>query len=276
MTTPSAPPRPDAAPSEGAPSNLGRFLWHECLTSDIDAAHAFYAAVLGWGAQEFEGGETRYLMGTVEGVPTVGFMELPAGVRAAGGSPHWLTYIGTPDVDRTAREIESAGGSVHVRPRDIPGVGRFAVLTDPQGAYFAIHTPSQPVPESVGMAPVGDASWHELSTSDPKAAYDFYLEQFAWEPAGDMDMGNDGIYRMFGKNGLPLGGIFTPPQEGIPPNWLPYFRVRDLTKAVDAINKNGGSIVLDPMEVPGGDTIAVGTDPQGAAFAVHQTTVPQE
>jgi hypothetical protein len=75
---------------------------------------------------------------------------------------------------------------------------------------------------------------------------------------------------MFGWGGKSMGGVYTAPKEmGAPPNWLGYVFVPDTDKAVDKLKSTGGQLVNGPMEVPGGDLIAVGIDPQGAAFAVH-------
>ena len=86
----------------------------------------------------------------------------------------WFTYIGTPDVDATARQVQQLGGKVHRQPADIPTVGRFAMVADPQGAVFAIFTPSTPAPPDTDRRPdVGDFSWQELLTTDWQAAWDF-------------------------------------------------------------------------------------------------------
>jgi predicted enzyme related to lactoylglutathione lyase len=85
-----------------------------------------------------------------------------------------------------------------------------------------------------------------------------------------MDMGPEmGTYQMFGRGGgIPNGGIMKP-QPGAPAAWMPYALVKDAKAAAAAATANGGQIVNGPMEVPGGDWIAVGIDPQGAMFAVH-------
>jgi predicted enzyme related to lactoylglutathione lyase len=241
------------------------------MATDTAAAQAFYSAVLGWGTQRMEG-PMDYTMATVDGVPTSGYMALPDEVRAQGAPPHWLTYVGVPDVDAHVAEATAAGATACVAPRDIPDVGRFAVLFDPQGALYAVYTPLRPEPETPGMAPVGHASWHELVTRDSAAARAYYAAMFGWEATSDFDMGEMGTYRLFGRGGQELGGMFdlSPAMEGVPPNWLPYFRVSDLDAAVGRVTANGGKIVNGPMEVPGGDRVAQCFDAQGGAFALHE------
>jgi predicted enzyme related to lactoylglutathione lyase len=148
-------------------------------------------------------------------------------------------------------------------------------LRDPQGAVFAALQPSQsPSDAEPGL---GDFSWHELATTDAAAAFKFYQQLFGWEETGAMDMGPDlGMYYMYGKGGRPMGGIYKKPNDPqapahmqAPSHWLPYVLVTDAHKAADATKKAGGQVANGPMEVPGGDWIAVGIDPQGGAFAVH-------
>jgi hypothetical protein len=84
------------------------------------------------------------------------------------------------------------------------------VLSDPQGATFAVFTPIAQPPAHEGQARVGDASWHELLTTDLDGAFAFYSELFDWHKTDAMDMGPDGTYQMFGQGGGPsVGGMYT-------------------------------------------------------------------
>jgi hypothetical protein len=204
------------------------------------------------------------------GAPIGGVMPLSEEQRAQGVPPNWLAYIGTPDCDATHDEAVSLGARSLVAPRDIPTVGRFAVLADPQGAVFAIFTPSgpeQPEPESAG---IGDVSWHELVTTDQPAAFAFYSRLFGWKEQSTMDMGEMGTYQMYGRGALTYGGIYKRPHEQIPPNFTLYVRVADLDAALATTKERGGQVLNGPMEVPGGDIIAQCMDPQGGMFALHQ------
>lgn len=244
----------------------GYFIWHELMTTDPTAGARFYETVTGWTAAPWQGaGDLPYTLFMNGEAPAAGMMQLPPQALSDGGRPHWLSYLGTPNVDETVRKAKGLGATVCVEPQDIPEVGRFAVLTDPQGAMFAVYTPKgEGAPQ--GEPQVGEASWHELATTDHAAALRFYTELFGWEKGDAMDMGPAGTYQMFNRNGIPLGGIYNAP---MPPNWLPYTRVKDINAAADRIKKSGGAIVNGPMEVPGGDMVVMATDPQGAAFALH-------
>jgi len=243
----------------------GQFVWCDLMTSNPEAAQEFYRKAVGWGTQPFDG-PVPYTMWTNNGAPLGGIMQVPS----ADIHPHWLAYISTPDTDATAAQAKKLGGGVAVGPEDIPTVGRFAVLTDPQGVHFAAFTPADSSSADDREPAVGEFSWHELMTTDHKAAGDFYAALFGWEMTSAFDMGDGWMYQMYGRMGRDLGGMFTKTAEmPAPPMWLHYIRVNDINAAVERIKANGGQVINGPMEVPGGDWIAQALDPQGAMFAVH-------
>jgi predicted enzyme related to lactoylglutathione lyase len=248
----------------------GRFVWYELLTSDPKAAEDYYTKVVGWGTTLFEGAGTPYTMWMNGDTPVGGVMLLPEQAKAAGAPPHWIGYVGTPDVDATARDAADAGATILVAPQDIPSVGRFAVLQDPQGAVFSLYAPAGEHPGHEGPPMSGEFSWHELATTDHEAAFAFYAKLFGWKKTESMDMGEMGVYQMFGRGEQTLGGMFNKSAEiPGPPFWLYYTRVPDVSKAVENVTGLGGQILNGPMEVPGGDMIVQCLDPQGAAFALH-------
>jgi predicted enzyme related to lactoylglutathione lyase len=161
-----------------------------------------------------------------------------------------------------------------VPPTDIPNVGTFAVIQDPQGAVFGVlDTKGRPGGWN-GTPVVGRFSWHELMAMDHNKAFEFYKRLFGWEKTGEMDMGGGNTYLMYGK-GKPFGGIFTRPPEmaSMRPFWLSYIHVKDVKKAVDTATKAGAFVQRPPMPIPGG-MIAILGDPQGAAFAVVDASAP--
>jgi uncharacterized protein len=249
------------------PKPRGRFVWFDLMTTDPAKAVEFYTNLAGWGTTEWEG-PNKYTMWTNSTVPIGGVMTLPQGVTAP---PHWLAYISTPDIDATVKQATDFGAKSLVPVTDIPTVGKYAVLNDPQGAAFAAYTASSQTPGHDGEPQLGEFSWHELATHDQPAAFRFYEKLFGWEKTSAMDMGPMGVYQMFGRGGgIPMGGMFNKPAEMPgPPAWLHYIKVDDVNRAVEATKSRGGQIVNGPMEVPGGDWIAQGIDPQGGMFAVH-------
>jgi predicted enzyme related to lactoylglutathione lyase len=244
----------------------GRFVWHELMTRDVPTAKAFYSKLVGWDAQPWAGDPT-YTICLASPGPTAGIFEITADFPAEMPA-HWVSYIGTRDVDGTVAAAVRAGGSIVKEPQDLQGAGRFAVLKDPQGAVFAILDPENSHPDEV-VAPLSTFSWHELATSDHEAAFAFYSSLFGWEALQRMDMGEAGTYLIFGWNGVQRGGIYNKPADmPAPPNWLPYARVPDADAGFKTAMGNGARELMGPMTVPGGHRIAGVVDPTGAGFAV--------
>lgn len=252
----------------------GDFIWYELLTDDADAAQDFYGPLLGW---DFSDGsaENDYREIAVNGHAIGGVMTLTPEMDANGARPCWLGYITVEDADRMVEAIRSAGGNVHLEPQDMPGVGRFALVTDPQGAMFYVirPTPSATGSETGSLAfaatePLaGHCAWNELATSDPEAALNFYHDLFGWEKEDEMDMGPMGKYTML-RHGFMLGGIMARPDDMPMSAWTYYFRVAEIDKAAEEIARGGGQLLAGPMEIPGGDFSLNAVDPQGAAFAL--------
>ncbi|MDX8538368.1 VOC family protein [Mesorhizobium abyssinicae] len=247
------------------------FFWYELMTTDLDAAEAFYTAVVGWKGQPFDTspGMPRYIVMNVSERGVAGLMTLPEDAAKMGMPPAWLGYIHSKDADGATASLKDAGGTVHRAPDDIPGVGRFAVVADPQGATFMFLQPNQPDQPPVPARTPGHIGWHELYTTDWKAAFDFYAEQFGWTKAGDFDMGPAmGTYQVFAFGGEPVGGMMNMPEQIPVPVWQFYFNVAAIDAAAKRVTDNGGKVIMGPMEVPGGDWIVQCTDPQGAHFAL--------
>jgi predicted enzyme related to lactoylglutathione lyase len=245
----------------------GLFVWHELNTTDVEAADRFYSKLIGWKTSAWDPNPS-YKIWTMGREGRGGLYAIHEEPGAVAPPPHWLTYIGTPDVDATVRQAVELGGKVVTPAYDVPSIGRMAVLQDPQGAMFAV---SAQVERSQYKNPqLGDFSWHELLTTNPQTAWEFYHKLFGWMKTGALDMGGGSMYQMFGHGGIPVGGVFAPP-TGLPGRalWVPYVMVRDARRTADLAKELGATIVHGPMEVPGGDWIFTGVDLQGAFFATH-------
>jgi predicted enzyme related to lactoylglutathione lyase len=158
---------------------------------------------------------------------------------------------------------------VHRAPADIPGVGRFAVVADPQSAVIALFKGTGTSPPAPANTP-GYAGWRELLAADAAAAFAFYSEMFGWTKGDAADIGPMGTYQLFAlaSGGEPIGGMMTKPPHVPAPFWTYYFQVDGIAAAVARINAAGGTIINGPMEVPGGSWIVQALDPQGAMFAL--------
>ncbi|MDY7228925.1 VOC family protein [Hyalangium rubrum] len=246
----------------------GRFDWYDLMTTDVGGARSFYSDIIGWKTTKWPQGD--YEMFTVGEQSIAGMMKLPEEATKTGAIPHWMGHIETDDVDATAKQAEQLGGRVYRRPEDIPTVGRFAILADPQGAIFSVFKPLSPMNDAPREP--GFFSWYELNTTDYQAASKFYTALFGWKQTGTFNMGPEmGDYWMFGLDAQKsMGGMSNvATQMKMPAHWLYYVTVKDLDAALARVQQKGGKVLNGPMEVPGGDRIAQCLDPQGAAFALH-------
>ena len=251
-------------------SHHGRFIWYELITTDLDAAAHFYESVVGWTHEDMTAGDMTYRTLSADGNGVGGMLIIPPEAAARGAPPSWSGYISVDDCDSAAAKIKGLGGAIIRAPEDIPGIGRFAVVTDPQGAAFAIMKPFPMETErpEVPMGTLGHTSWHELMTKDLEAGFAFYADMFGWKKDEAMDMGPMGVYQLFSNQIGQIGGMMTKPPEMPCSAWLFYFQVGDIDAAKGRIGQGGGKVLNGPMEVPGGDWIIQGQDPQGAMFAV--------
>jgi predicted enzyme related to lactoylglutathione lyase len=173
------------------------------------------------------------------------------------------------DVDATAAEIVQAGGAQHMPPTDIPGVGRLAMLADPQGAMFYVMRGAMDATSTAfSQTRPGHCHWNELSTHDQRAALAFYTRLFQWEKGDAMPMGAMGDYQFITHQGQTIGAAMNRMEGGPPPAWTFYFGVQDIDSAAQTVSGQGGAIHYGPAEVPGGVYIIVASDPQGAMFGL--------
>lgn len=249
-------------------ANVGRFVWHELMTTDTKGAIAFYSEVIGWKTKPWEDG--NYTMWESSQGMMGGVNPLPEEARKMGAPPHWMSNVQVSDVDATASKAKGLGATIYVPPSDIPKIGRFSVFADPQGATIAVYKP-------LGEMKLHDASkqgefcWSELIAADHAAAFKFYSAIFGWEKLDEHDMGPMGKYLLFGKGKSQYGGMFTKGKDmPMPPAWLYYVEIDDLDAALTRAKSKGAKVISGPITVPTGARIAQLTDPQGAAFAMHE------
>jgi len=251
------------------PNQHGDFVWYELLTSDPDAAADFYAAVVGWRSRPFEGSAQGYRIFSATDADVAGLMAIPAEAAASGMRPRWLGYIGVDNVDEAASSIVRAGGTQHIPPTDIPGVGRFAMLADPQGVgFYVMRGATEGTSTSFDPKTAGHCHWNELATTDAAAALAFYVDRFGWTKGDAMPMGELGDYQFITHHGERIGAVMNRMKDGPPPAWTFYFGVADIDVAHKAATGGGATIYHGPAEVPGGMFIIVGSDPQGAMFGL--------
>lgn len=252
----------------------GHWLWYELMTTDSAAAKAFYEKVVGWTISTGtpETGDYGFFANN-DGGMTGGLFALNQEMLDHGARAGWFGYLGVDDCDASAAAIEAAGGTVLMPAKDVPMAGRIAMLADCCGAPFYIMTPTPPPGggESTAFSSEkreGRCGWNELMAGNADNAVRFYTSLFGWTLPEPMDMGEYGTYHFVAHDGVTTGAIMTKMAQVPFPMWSHYFWVPSIAAAKAAIEANGGQVVNGPMEVPGGDWIVQGMDPQGAFFSL--------
>ncbi|MBN2172200.1 MAG: VOC family protein [Candidatus Krumholzibacteriota bacterium] len=248
------------------PSRCGTFVWREIMSEDPARTIEFYTRLLGWITEETDLGE--------HGTYTV----FKAGDRAVAGAmghvgpshvpAYWLAYVSVGDVDETAAQAAASGGAVLVPGMDIPDMGRFAVIRDPQGAHVAVYArggEESPAPPEPGA---GEFCWDELATTDPEASVPFYAQLFGWGMKS-ADMGAGRRYWTYTSGGRSAAGMMAmPPNQPFPPFWLSYVSVADVDATAARAGELGGVVRVPPADLPGVGRFAVLADPHGALFGI--------
>ena len=248
------------------------FVWYELMTNDLDKAVEFYSTVVGWDIRD-------------SGMPGMRYMIFGKGGKDVGGMMSWFSigsekptkwagHLHTTNVDAETAAVVADGGKQFRPPTDIPGVGRFSVVADPQGAEYLLFQPNQAeAPPRPNPADLGAVGWHELATIDWQKAWDFYSKHYGWTKDVAVDMGSMGTYQTFSQNKDAAGGgmmnLPPSPDPVVPgPFWKFYFTVEDIQAAAEKVKGKGGTILHGPAQVPGGGWIIQALDSEGGAFAL--------
>ncbi|HEY5710238.1 MAG TPA: VOC family protein [Solirubrobacterales bacterium] len=245
----------------------GTPCWVDLGSPDLDASIEFYGALFGWDVPASENVEQTggYRRGTKGGADVVGMMPL----MQEGQPPAWSTYVSVANATETATAVSEAGGTTIAEPMDVMGLGTMAVFADPTGAVFGIWQPGT-FPGAGLVNEPGALSWNELNTRDVDGAKAFYGTVFDWT-FEDNDMGEAGQYTTISLGEDMVGGILSMDERGVPEqvpaHWQVYFAVEDTDAAVEQVKQSGGSVMVEPMEVPAG-RFSILLDPHGASFAV--------
>lgn len=242
----------------------GTFCWADLATTDTLGAVAFYSGLFGWEPHEVPDSDGYTLM-RMEGADVCAIHAAPPGTRAL---PAWRSWVSVEDAAATAARAAELGGAVVREVADVTGLGRSAVLADPQGAVVGVWQPGAFAGAAL-VNEVGAMVLNQLNTHDPEAAGVFYADLFGWEVS--MVVAEPAPYWGVTNGGRLNGGVMRlePPA---PPHWLVYFTSEDLDGSDALIVDMGGAVVVPPMDVPGG-RVLVAHDPGYAFFALLEGRV---
>jgi predicted enzyme related to lactoylglutathione lyase len=244
----------------------GTPCWVDVTTPDLGRTISFYTDLFGWeteGPQEEAG---NYTMFTKHGKSVAAAS--PPMPGSEGIPPHWTTYIASDDVDETTARIKVAGGTVLMDPFDVFDSGRMAIAQDPGGATFGVWQAREHVGAQIVNEP-GSLSWNENQTRDPETAARFYSDVFGYEVEA-ADMGEGAPYRVLKIDGRGVAGMFelTPDMAQVPPNWATTFAVEDTDAAAKRVEELGGTVLVQPFDIPTVGRYAVVKDPVGVVFGI--------
>jgi len=255
-------------------SQQGQWIWYELISPDPEASKAFYEPVVGWSMTSGHGNTEDYgFLTAPDGAMVGGLLRLSQDMADHGARPCWLGYLSVANVDQALKSIEAAGGKTLMPATDIEMAGRVAMVADPGGAPFYVMTPKPPPGggESTAFSAAkaqGHCGWNELMAGDAARETAFYTRLFGWSLPDPMDMGAMGKYQFVASGDVTLGAIMGKMPQVPAAMWNHYFWVPGIEEAKGKIEANGGQVVNGPMEVPGGDWVVQGIDPQGAMFSL--------
>ena len=251
--------------------HVGKAIWLDLVTPDLAAAERFYGGLLGWTFQTIHMGDSDYAVALVDGRPIGGLFQkaIPAGEHRQSA---WLTFIAVRDIDAAKRMALAHGAKVVSDSRNYPLRGRQAVLSDPEGAVFAILASSSgDTPDF--LAAHGEWIWSSLLSRDPGVEAAFYQQVFSYDV---FDLASDdGLehvilssddYARASVNAMPSGTMRRHP------HWLNFIRVDNTVDMVAKVVASGGRVLVEPHVDRHGGQVAVVADPAGAPFGLMEWT----
>jgi hypothetical protein len=239
----------------------GTFVWHEYMATDPAAAEKFYTSLFGWRCESVPMGDAGTYRLLYAGDKQVGGIYQ---LDPAHGAPaHWVGYVSVPDVDASAKAAGEAGGRVLTGPHDIPNVGRFAVIMDPQGAVFAAFKDAKGDVDSTGMPQPGEFAWDTLNSTDLDASAAFYAKVVGWTapPAPE------GLSGRTFNMGDSMEASLNPAPAGAPAFWATHIAVTDLAEANKKAVASGAKVIEERIDIPYGSLSFI-QDPFGAMISL--------
>jgi predicted enzyme related to lactoylglutathione lyase len=261
---PAESPLPPLTTVPRSPQLPGKFVWADLVTDDVPAARNFYGRLFGWTFRNVDG----YLIAANKEDPICGMFHRPRPTGRAEARPRWFGYISVASMKEAQRAVTRAGGRVLAAPQKLPKRGEQAIFADAEGAVFGVIKSSSGDPQDFLPEP-GDWIWIQLLSRDARKAADFYravvgyevIENTATNRSSDYVLASDGYARATVRT-IPSG------QDQVPPNWMPFVRVKSVPESVALTKQLGGKVLLEPKAELFAGRVAVIADPTGAAIGV--------
>jgi hypothetical protein len=233
------------------------------MVPDLEAAKRFYGELFGWTFRESSASGVTYVEFAAQGDVQGGMMASPSNGDIP---PHWMGYVAVADVDASAKAAAEAGGKVLVSPTDIPNVGRFAIILDPQGGAFAPFKSEVWDRPDTGMPAPNTFCWDRLNVADPAKVLDFYAKVVGW---GHKEFGGSFVFTQGDK----MEASLHPTEPGVPGHWLAYVVAEDLAGTRAKAAELGAKVLVELLDIPGVGQLSVIQDPQGAVLGLFGNAV---
>ncbi|MGA2564051.1 MAG: VOC family protein [Steroidobacteraceae bacterium] len=250
--------------------HIGKVIWADLVTPDIDAAKHFYGALFGWTFREVPG-DPNYSLALLNGEAVAGLFQkaLPAGQSQ---QPAWLTFLAVRDVNGAQQTAVRLGGTVLSKSHVYPQRGRQAVLADPDGAVFAVLAAQGGDPPDY-LAEPGEWIWSSLLVKDLKAETAFYKSLFGYDVYDLASEGeSDAQHYILSSDDYARAGLNVLPADSKRrhPHWLNFVRVTDAADTAAKAVGLGGRVLVEPRIDRHGGHLAILADPSGAPFGVME------
>jgi predicted enzyme related to lactoylglutathione lyase len=246
----------------------GKFVWFDLLTDDPAACQKFYGGLLGWQFEPQAGHVPPYTLIRRDGTVVGGMVEVTKKKEGPAGA-RWLSFVSVSDVDRTAAAFKAQGGTIVREPFAFKGLGRVAIVSDPQGALLGLLSHEQGDPAESRKPLPGRFLWQEYVARNAEAAISFY-EGVLGYAVETVKSGGPVTYYTLSSGGVPRAGLYQSPWKHVRSNWLPYVLVPDAKAYADKAASLGGRVLLEARPNVRNGSLAIVADPTGAAIALQK------
>lgn len=254
--------------------HVGKVIWTDLVTPDLDGAKRFYGALFGWTFRDVQG-DSHYALALLDDRPLAGLFQRPLQSKQTQQSA-WLTFLAVRDVDAAQKASLQHGGKVVSGPRSYPQRGRQALLADPDGALFEVLAAQGGDPPDYLAAP-GEWIWSTLHVKDPKQETAFYKTLFGYDVydlASEGGSADDAQHYILSTDDTARVGLNALPTDSMRrrPHWLNFVRVTDAAESARKAVALGGRVLVEPRIDRHGGQLAVLADPSGAPFGIMEWT----
>ena len=250
---------PSITPTPTGQHQLGKFVWFDLLTEDVQAAQQFYKELFGWRFTADTNSPDYYVI--YSGDKPIGGIVEHENKDPTIQESMWLVSLSVADVNRAVSAVKGRNGKVLDGPVDIKGRGRMAVIRDAEGAELVLIRAAGGDPPDGGFK-TGEWLWVDLFTKDAQKALDFYGAVAGYNtqtiPTADED-----FIILLRRSGRAYAGVVKLQWDEVEPNWLPYIKVDDLVGTISKAEKLGGILLLRT------ENVAIIADPTGGVFGIQ-------